>query len=164
ELLVEAMPRIEAAGPGPEAERLARLGVRPQGTEGLTTARLLQKADFQIDWSQSALAIHRQVMGLYPGATTGWNGKRLKLLATEPLVQRLAPQLSPEAAALVRPAEATPAAAPGTVLQLLPELGLVVATGGCPLLVRSAQLEGKGAASGGQLLQQLQANAGDRLG
>jgi hypothetical protein len=32
------------------------------------------------------------------------------------------------------------------------------------LLVRSAQLEGKGAASGGQLLQQLQANAGDRLG
>jgi methionyl-tRNA formyltransferase len=164
ELLVEAMPRIEAAGPGPEPERLARLGVRPQDTEGLTTARLLQKSDFQIDWSQSALAIHRRVMGLYPGATTGWNGKRLKLLATEPLVQRLAPQLSPEAATLVRPAEATPAAAPGTVLQLLPELGLVVATGGCPLLVRSAQLEGKGAASGGQLLQQLQANAGDRLG
>jgi methionyl-tRNA formyltransferase len=50
------------------------------------------------------------------------------------------------------------------VLQLLPELGLVVATGGCPLLLRSAQLEGKGAASGGQLLQQLQANPGDRLG
>ena len=52
ELLVEAMPRIEAAGPGPEPERLARLGVRPQPSDGLTTARMLEKDDFAIDWSQ----------------------------------------------------------------------------------------------------------------
>lgn len=31
ELMVEAMPMIAAAGPGPEAERLRQLGVRPQG-------------------------------------------------------------------------------------------------------------------------------------
>jgi methionyl-tRNA formyltransferase len=98
ELLVEALPLIAAAGPGPEAERLARLGVRPQGGEGLTTARLLTKADLQIDWNQSALQLHRRVVGLYPNAQTSWAGKRLKLLATEPLVQRLADQLSPEAA------------------------------------------------------------------
>ena len=30
ELMVEAMPLIEAAGPGPEPERLERLGVRPK--------------------------------------------------------------------------------------------------------------------------------------
>jgi len=40
----------------------------------------------------------------------------------------------------------------------------VVASSGCPLLVREAQLEGKGAASGTSLLQQLQATAGDQLG
>ena len=167
DLLVEAMPRIEAAGPGPEAERLARLGVRAQGEEGLTYARLLTKDDQTIDWSQSALAIHRRVMGLYPGAVSSWQGKRIKLLATEPLVQRLADQLSAEAAGLV--ARWSPAAdgampQPGTVLEVAADLGLVVATGGCPVLVREAQLEGKRASSGQALLQQLGAQAGDRLG
>jgi methionyl-tRNA formyltransferase len=138
---------------------------------------MLTKQDFQIDWSQSALAIHRRVMGLYPGATASWNGKRLKLLATEPLVERLKDQLSPEASTLVRPLatqpEADPTAAgslrpgtvhPGTVLEVVPEVGLVVASSGCPLLVREAQLEGKAAAAGTQLLQQLQVQPGDRLG
>jgi methionyl-tRNA formyltransferase len=116
-------------------------------------------------------------MGLYPGATASWNGKRLKLLATEPLVERLKDQLSPEASTLVRPLatqpEADPTAAgsllpgtvhPGTVLEVVPEVGLVVASSGCPLLVREAQLEGKAAAAGTQLLQQLQVQPGDRLG
>lgn len=171
ELLVEAMPRIEAAGPGPEAERLARLGVRQQSEEGMTYARMLSKDDFQINWNQSALAIHRRVMGLYPGATSSWQGKRLKLLATEPLVQRLAEQLSPEAAKLAQrwglPPGSTPAAdapAGGTVLELVPGVGLVVASSGCPLLLREAQLEGKKAAAGTALLQQLQAQVGQRLG
>jgi len=179
ELLVEALPLIAAAGPGPEAERLARLGVRPQGGEGLTTARLLTKADLQIDWNQSALQLHRRVVGLYPNAQTSWAGKRLKLLATEPLVQRLADQLSPEAAELLRhdPAiqaacaaatkgagDGRPGPEPGTVLAVAKELGLVVASAGCPLLLRSAQLEGKGVVSGQALLQQLGAQPGDRLG
>ncbi len=184
ELLVEALPLVAAAGPGPEAERLARLGVRPQASEGLTTARLLTKADLQINWQQSALQVHRRVMGLYPNAQTSWGGKRLKLLATEPLVQRLADQLSPEAAELLRhdpaiqaasaaaaspsgaaPIGATqPGAEPGTVLAVIKELGLVVASAGCPLLVRSAQLEGKAVVSGQALLQQLGARVGDRLG
>ena len=171
ELLVDAMPRIEAAGPGPEAQRLARLGVRHQSEEGMTYARMLSKDDFQIDWSQSALAIHRRVMGLYPGATSSWQGKRLKLLATEPLVQRLSDQLSPEAAQLAQrwglapgstPAADAPAA--GTVLEVVPGVGLVVASSGCPLLLREAQLEGKKAAAGTALLQQLQAQPGERLG
>ncbi len=184
ELLVEALPLVAAAGPGPEAERLARLGVRPQASEGVTMARLLTKADLQIDWHQPALQVHRRVMGLYPNAQTSWGGKRLKLLATEPLVQRLADQLSPEAAELLRhdpaiqaasaaaaspsgaaPIGATqPGAEPGTVLAVIKELGLVVASAGCPLLVRSAQLEGKAVVSGQALLQQLGARVGDRLG
>ena len=167
DLLVEAMARIEAAGPGPEAERLARLGVQPQGEQGLTYARMLSKADFQIDWDATALAIHRQVMGLYPGAHSSWQGKRLKLLATEPLVQRLADQLSPEGAALARrwgPPASSSSPAPGTVLAVEEGVGLVLATAGCPLLVRTAQLEGKQAASGQSLLQQLGAGPGDQLG
>ena len=162
ELLVEALPRIEAAGPGPEAERLARLRVHAQGEAGLSYARLLTKEDAVIDWARSALAIHRQVMGLYPAAHTSWRGKRLKLLASEPLVARLAAELSPEARALLSspPVEASP----GTVLEIVPATGLVVATGGCPLLVLEAQLEGKAAARGQSLIQQLGAVQLDRFG
>ena len=179
ELLVEALPRIEAAGPGAEDERWQRLGVRPQSEKGLTYARLLTKDDHAIDWRHAALAIHRRVMGLYPGAHTSWRGERLKLLASEPLVQRLAHQLSPQAAALCSrwsipgrqatrstdPAgERAEEPAPGTVLACEPGVGLVVATGGCPLLVREAQLAGKRSASGQALLQQLAVRAGDQLG
>jgi len=146
ELLVEALPAIEAAGSGPEGERLARLGVRPQGEAGLTVARMLTKEDALIDWDASALAIHRRVMGLYPNAHTFWRGKRLKLLASEPQLARLE------------------AARPGTIESIKPGVGLVVACGDGPLLIREAQLEGRTPARGAALIQQLDAEPGDRLG
>ena len=161
ELLVEALERIAAAGPGPEADRLQRLGVRQQQQDGMTHARLLTKADACIDWSAKALAIHRQVMGLYPGSTTLWRGQRLKLLASEPLIARLADQLSPEVRPLIGQHDG---GQPGTVLANAAPLGLVIATGGCPLLLRQAQLEGRSASSGQALLQQLKAEPGDQLG
>jgi methionyl-tRNA formyltransferase len=152
-LFVEALPRIAAAGAGPEPERLARLAVKPQGGEGICMARLLTKQDSCIAWQANALAIHRKVMGLYPGANSSWQGRRLKLLATEPLVAQLADQLSPEAAELsLRPWRH---AEPGSLLEAVKGVGLVFATGGCPLLLREAQLEGKAAARGTALIQQL---------
>ena len=136
---------------------------------GLSYARMLTKDDLVVDWNQSALEIHRRVMGLYPGGLTQWQGKRLKLLATEPLVARLATQLSQEAHCLLATpgafaAALSEAAVPGTVLALAAEAGLVVATAGCPVLVRAAQLEGKAPSKGQSLLQQLDCVAGDRLG
>ena len=162
ELMVEAMPLIEAAGPGPEPERLERLGVRAQGPDH-SYARMLNKADYVIDWSASALTIHRQVMGLYPGVQTSWNGKRLKVLATEPLIERLQDQLTSEAAGLVN-RWPTGAHKPGMVLAAVQHLGLVVSTAGCPLLIREAQLEGKARSSGQTLVQQLKATEGSQLG
>lgn len=165
ELLVEALPLIEAAGAGPEAERLARLGVRQQRDDGMTYARLLNKDDFRIDWQQSALDIHRRVMGLYPGAHTFWGEQRLKVLSTEPLVERLADQLSSDVAPLLgRWRQDDPdRPGPGTVLACAADLGLVVATAGCPLLIREAQLAGRSRAAGAALLHQLGARAGQRL-
>jgi methionyl-tRNA formyltransferase len=179
ELLIESLPLIEAAGSGPEAERLQRLGVRTQSEEGTTYARMLTKDDLQIDWASSALTLHRQVMGLYPGAVSQWRGKRIKLLATEPLVQRLRDQLSEAGAALCdrwsQPGvpelptqsgvpDRSSEAVPGTVLAVAQGVGLVIATGGCPVLLRTAQLEGKAPAAGQSLLQQLGAQPGDRFG
>ena len=174
-LLVEALPVIEQAGPGSQVERWARLGLQIQSEEGMTYARQLVKNDFLLDWSQSGLSVHRKVMGLYPGAHSAWAGKRLKLLATEPLVQRLREQLSPEARPLadqwgldpnagVPPQPERLAHVPGTVLAIEPGVGLVIATGGCPLLLRSGQLEGKASASGQSLIQQLDASPGQQFG
>jgi methionyl-tRNA formyltransferase len=194
-LLVEALPLIEAAGVGPESERWQRLGVRVQSDEGMTYARQLNRDDLQLDWSLGALPLHRRVMGLHPGAHTSWRGRKLQILASEPLVRRLADQLSPEGARLAErwglPAAAAggddsaaaqgcpasgdgkaqaPAAgadmgvAPGTVLAIEPAVGLVVATGGCPLLLRQARLEGKGTVEGTSFIQQWGGGVGDRLG
>ena len=161
DLMVEAIPRIQAAGPGPEDERHRRLGVRPQSAE-FTYARMLKKTDYSIDWSCSALAIHRKVMGLFPGAVTLWKGKRLKIMVTEPLIERLRDQLSADVRDLVGrwPTGDHPG---GTVLESN-AAGVVVSSSGCPLLIREAQLEGKGRCSGQALAQQLQATPGDRLG
>ena len=125
----------------------------PQSDDGITLARLLTKDDYRLDWSERALAIHRKVMGLFPGAYCSWRGKRLKVLATEPLVARLADQLSPEAAALSQ--RQWPSAEPGSILEAVRGVGLVLATSGCPILLRQAQLEGKAASSGDSLIQQL---------
>ncbi|MCP9772768.1 methionyl-tRNA formyltransferase [Synechococcus sp. Tobar12-5m-g] len=148
DLLVEAMPLIERAGPGPLAERLRRLGVRHQPEQADRYARLLGKQDYRINWAEPGLAIHRKVMGLYPGAHTSWQGQRLRLLATEPAAARGAGTESP----------------PGTVLEAVPSVGLVVGTGEGALLIREAQRQGKTAARGQGLIQQLGAKPGDRLG
>jgi methionyl-tRNA formyltransferase len=163
-LMLEALVAIEAGGPGPEAERLARLGVRQQSELGMTYARLLQRDDFEIRWQRSALEIHRQVMGLYPGAVAQWRDQRFKLLATEPLLPELAEQLSPEAQDLLRsgciPADP---GSPGQVAALVAGLGLVVATGDGALLVRRGLLAGRRVSEGRLLLEQLQAQVGDRF-
>ena len=162
ELMLKALPRIEAAGPGPETERLARLKPRLQLEES-TYARMLKKEDFVLHWSDPALTLHRKVMGLYPGAHTQWKTKRLKITATEPLIERLQQHLTPEAAALVG-RWGTGTDQPGTILGVINELGIVVSSSGCPLLIREGQLEGKARRGGQTLIQQLGASIGDRLG
>lgn len=161
ELMVQAMPLIEDAGPGSEEERLARLNVRAQ-TEETTYARMLKKQDYELDWSAPALNIHRKVMGLHPGAFTHWQGKRLKVLRTEPLIERLRDQLSPEVRQLLGqwPTGGHP---PGTILAVIEDMGLVVSSTGCPLLIREAQLEGKVRCTPPILLQHLKATPGDRF-
>ena len=160
--MVDAMPLIEAAGAGSIHDRWQRLGLQPQADESCY-ARMLSKQDFLIDWNGSALAIHRQVMGLYPGAQTSWDGKRLKLSETEPLIERLRSQLSVEAQELIGrwPTGGHPC---GTVLACIQDLGLVVSSSGCPLLIREAQLEGKARSRGQALVQQLAAAEHQRLG
>ena len=170
-LLVEALPRIAAVGPGEESQRLDRLAVRAQGSAGVTYARMLNKDDERIDWSSGGLSIHRQVMGLFPRAVCHWKGRRLKLLATEPLDPARSEGLSEGARHLLQRRLSqdhglqTPAGtAPGTVMEIAPGLGLVVVCGdGVPLLIRRAQQEGRTACGDDALVQQLGSDSCQRL-
>jgi methionyl-tRNA formyltransferase len=165
DLMVEAMPLIESAGHGSEHERRDRLKVMDQADRPgeASYARMLTKQDHQIDWSDSALTIHRKVMALYPNAVTLWNDKRLKIQHCEPLIERLKDELPADVHPLVGrwPTGGHP---PGTVLESVKGIGVVVSTKGCPIMIRSAQLEGKGRSDGDSLIQQLNATAKQQFG
>lgn len=56
-----------------------------QPEEGVTYAHMLSKDDGRIDWTQSAMAIERQMRALtpWPGVWTRHDGARLKIIAAE---------------------------------------------------------------------------------
>lgn len=165
ELMVEAMPLIEAAGPGSQDEQRKRLGVRHQNDAMACKARLLGKEDRRIDWGEPALQVHRRVMALHPGAWARLAGRRLKVLATEPLLAKRAAELSSAAAALARdPLASRAGMAPGTLVDVVPGIGLVISTGAGNLLLREGQLEGRRAVAGGAFVEQLRPAIGERLG
>ena len=81
-LMVEAVARV-AAGP---------LALTPQSSEGVLTARKIDKAEARIDWCEPAATLHNKVRGLspFPGAffeaDFGRGPERIKVLRS-----RLAP-------------------------------------------------------------------------
>ncbi len=165
ELMVKAMPMINAAGPASQKkERWQRLQLTDQKdiNESITYARMLKKEDYELDWNESALNIHRRIMALYPNTYTKWNGMRLKIQESEPLIERLRPNLSKQAQNLLGrwPSGTTPS---GQIIACEKDLGLVVSTNGCPLLIRAAQLQGKAKSDANMLLQQMAAKPGDQF-
>lgn len=90
----------------------------------VTLAPKLRKDDGQIDWAQPAVAIVNRIRGVqpWPGASTQWHGKRLKLLQA-------------------RVAIGCATATPGTIVQATDE-GFIVSAREGGVLVTSVQLEG----------------------
>lgn len=65
-------------------ERLDDLIAEPQDTDGVTYASKIDKGEAEIDWTQRAADIDRQIRGLspFPGAWTMYLGDRIKLLGS----------------------------------------------------------------------------------
>jgi methionyl-tRNA formyltransferase len=101
-LLLERLPITEADTTATLHDRLATLGGRmivealelaacggltpsPQPAEGVNYAHKIEKAESAIDWSQSALQIHRRVRAFdpFPGASTQLGDEVIKLWACE---------------------------------------------------------------------------------
>ena len=156
DLMVEAMTLL-AAGPAQP---------RPQPTEGITMATKLSKEELWLPWHETALQLHRRVMGFYPRAVTRWQGQRLNVLATVPLLPERAEELGAVCGAPIMAWAQTPwpTGQPGQVVAVAPGQGLVVATGEGHLLLQEAQLASKTPCRGTRLLQVLRAEVGQRLG
>ena len=104
--------------------RVSDIAPTPQNEAHATVTSLLTREDGAIDWNRPASSIARQVRAYHPwpGSSTRWNDKRLKII---------------QASAL----ELDTGSAPGAVVAL-PQ-GIGVATGNGALLLRRIQLEGR---------------------
>ena len=164
-LMIEALLKIIASTSGQRLKHINQLNVTKQEQlEGKPTyARMLTKPDHIINWNHSAIDIHRKVMGLCPNAVTAWRGKRLKIITTEPLIEVLSKYLSKNVRPLIGRWQVD-TNQPGMILGFEPELGIIVSTHDWPLLIRQAQLEGKGVAESRVLIQQLNPTIGETLG
>ncbi len=103
-----------------------------QDRSKVTLAPKLTKELGHIDWTNSATAIHNLARGLlpWPGAYTFFEGKQLKILETEVLVETPG---GPDASVGA-------AQAPGSITEIRPE-GIVVAAKGGKLLVKKVHPE-----------------------
>lgn len=72
----------------------------PQGEDGMCYAEKIQKAEAEIDWSQSAITIDRLIRAFnaFPGASSTLNGQSLKFWRARPLAQLQADQYQEQAA------------------------------------------------------------------
>ncbi len=115
EALIEALKAVENGS----------VCFEPQDEKKASFAPKLERELGRIDWTASAMVIHNQVRGLvpWPGAFTGFKGKRLKVLETSVFDEHSADRPQP-----------------GRVVRTLPE-GIVVSCGRGQVLIKRLQLE-----------------------
>jgi methionyl-tRNA formyltransferase len=155
ELLVETLQQMTMGTLTPE----------PQADAQASTARLLQKADFLVDWSQTAIRIHNQVRAFIPQVTAQFRGQPLKVLQTVPLDTPYQAALPTDLQPLLVQVNATDStqSPPGTIVALLKPHGPVVQTGAGLLLLRLVQPAGKRPQSGMDFANGVRLAVGDHI-
>jgi len=153
ELLVETLRGLdkETIAPEPQDEAIA------------TYAPLIKKTDYNLDFGESAIALHNRVRGFYPNCTATFQEQPLKVLATAPLGVVDA-QLPEELQALASTWQTIDAdAPPGTVVGLLKNWGAIVQTGEGFLLLREVKPAGKRAQHGWDFVNGSRLQIGDQI-
>jgi methionyl-tRNA formyltransferase len=137
----------------------------PQDPQQATYAPLIQKQDYQLDWSRSASALHNQVRGFYPNCVTAFRGSPLKVIATLPLGGQSNSLLPDDLQSLESEWSAWMDASviPGTVVGLLKYQGAVVQTGKGLLVLREVQMSGKRSQSGWDFVNGARLQVGEVL-
>lgn len=162
--------RLAAMSPDLLIETLLRLNQgtlqpQPQDHDQATYAPLIQKADYELNWEKSAIALHNQIRGFYPNCLTSLRGEPLKIIASAPLGAAYWAALPPNLqAALQAEPQLAQSAPPSTVISIVKGLGPIVQTGEELLLLREVQLSGKRAQSGWDFANGTRLIPGETLG
>ncbi|MHC5735771.1 methionyl-tRNA formyltransferase [Nostoc sp.] len=122
----------------------------PQDNLAATYAPLIQKPDYALDWSKSAIQLHNQIRGFYPNCTATFRDNLLKITASAPLGSVGDRDLPPELQEVLHklPDLSNVSDKPGVVVSIVKGIGAIVQTGEGLLLLREVQLAGKRPQSG----------------
>ncbi len=137
----------------------------PQDDAQATYARLIDKSDFIIDWSKSALDIHNQVRGFFPNCFATLEDKKLKISATVPITETTIEELPEEYSSLKQQYSelASLSGEPGEIVKNIKNLGAVVQTGSGLLLLKQVQLAGKRSQSGWDFVNGMRLEVGTTI-
>ncbi|MDB9308656.1 methionyl-tRNA formyltransferase [Aphanizomenon sp. CS-733/32] len=156
DLLIETLYKLER-------QEIAPI---PQDHTIATYASLIQKPDYDIDWSKSAIQLHNQIRGFYPNCITSFRNQPLKITATVPIesayIQELPEQLQEKINKI--PHLSTISGQPGEVVNITKGLGAIVQTGAGLLLLREVQLTGKRPQSGWDFVNGTRLTVGEVMG
>ncbi len=139
----------------------------PQEESWATYAPRIQKADYVLDWTKSAQALHNQVRGFYPNCVTEFRGKGLKAIATFPMGEKYWPHLPTDLQGIQSAYEAIQTQAdsrPGEIVSVLKNYGPLVQTGEGHLLLREVKPDGKKTLSGWDFANGSRVDVGEIIG
>ncbi|MHC5675397.1 methionyl-tRNA formyltransferase [Nostoc sp.] len=135
----------------------------PQDNLAATYAPLIQKQDYALDWSKSAIQLHNQIRGFYPNCTATFRNNLLKITASAPLGSVGDRNLPPELLHKL-PDLSNISDKPGVVVSITKGIGAIVQTGEGLLLLREVQLAGKRPQSGWDFVNGTRLTVGEVFG
>lgn len=137
----------------------------PQDDAQATHARLIEKADYTIDWNRDALSIHNQVRAFYPNCVTTFREQNLKVKATVPFIESKLDLLPSEYEPIKQQWQniANLSGNNGEVVTTIKNFGAVIQTEAGFLLLKEVQLAGKKAQSGWDFVNGMRVQAGEIL-
>jgi methionyl-tRNA formyltransferase len=140
----------------------------PQDDSAATYASLIQKEDYALDWSKTAMQLHNQIRGFYPNCTATFRDQTLKITATLPLDVAYREVLPPEMQKVFQKlpdlANISGSGSPGEIVSIAKGIGAVAQTGEGLLLLREVQLAGKRPQSGWDFVNGTRLTVGEVLG
>jgi len=121
----------------------------------ITYARMIEKSDYEVVWSDEAFKISQKIKALYPRASTTFRGKNLKIIK----IKVLSSVEIKNAKYLFK----SNYSKPGIILAVIENEGIIISTKTDPIILLEAKLEGKNISNKNQLIQQLKPTIGEYL-
>jgi len=121
----------------------------------ISYARMIEKSDYIVVWSNEAFKISQKIKALYPRANTSFRGKNLKIIKIKVLSSD---EIKNEKYLFI-----SNYSKPGIILAVIENEGLIISTKTDPIILLEAKLEGKNISRKKQLIQQLKPSVGEYI-